>query len=65
MTLKCSAREMVVDVEHPTAGSIKMVASPLNIPTAPPVVRLPPPMLGEHTAQILHELLGMDDKSVS
>ena len=59
-----SARGMVVGVEHPTAGSIKMVASPMNIPTAPPVVRLPPPLLGEHTAQILHELLGMDDKSV-
>ncbi len=59
-----SAREMVVGVIHPTAGSIKMVASPMNIPTAPALVRLPPPILGEHTAQILHELLGMDDKSV-
>jgi crotonobetainyl-CoA:carnitine CoA-transferase CaiB-like acyl-CoA transferase len=58
------ARDMVVDVGHPSAGSIKMVASPLNIPTAQPVVRFPPPLLGEHTAQILHELLGMDDKSV-
>ncbi len=60
-----SARQMVVEVEHPTAGSIKMVASPMNIPTAPAVVRLPPPVLGEHTAQILHDLLGMDDNSVS
>jgi hypothetical protein len=29
------------------------------------VVRLPPPILGEHTAQILHELLGMDDTSLN
>jgi formyl-CoA transferase len=60
-----SARQMVVEVEHPTAGSIKMVASPMNIPTAPAVVRFPPPILGEHTAQILHDLLGIDDNSVS
>ncbi len=59
------ARGMVVDVDHPAAGSIKMVASPLNIPTAQTTVRYPPPMLGEHTAQILQELLAMDDKSVS
>ena len=58
------AREMVIDIEHPSAGSIRMVASPLKIPTAPPVVRLPPPMLGEHTEQILQELLGFDEKTV-
>jgi formyl-CoA transferase len=59
------ARQMVVEVDHPSAGLIKMVASPLKIPTAPPVVRLPPPLLGEHSALILHELLGMDDQSVA
>jgi formyl-CoA transferase len=59
------AREMVIEVEHPSAGSIKMVASPMKIPTASPEVRLPPPMLGEHSEQILHELLGMDDQSVA
>ncbi len=59
------ARQMVIDVEHPAAGSVKMVASPLKIPTAPPVVRLPPPMLGEHNTQVLHELLDMDDRSIA
>lgn len=58
------AREMVVQVEHPSAGKIKMVASPLNIPTAPTMIRYPPPMLGEHSDQILHELLGINEKSV-
>ncbi len=58
------ARQMVIDLPHPSAGSVKLVASPLNIPTAPPVVRLPPPMLGEHTSQVLRDLLGYDDKVI-
>jgi len=58
------AREMVIQVDHPGAGVIKMVASPLKIPTAPVKVRLPPPMLGEHTEKILHDLLGYDRSSV-
>jgi formyl-CoA transferase len=58
------AREMVIEVSHPEAGAIQMVASPLKIPTAPTVVRLPPPMLGEHSEQILHELLGFDGNIV-
>jgi formyl-CoA transferase len=58
------AREMVINVNHPSAGEIKMVASPLKIPTAPVEVRLPPPMLGEHTEAILSELLGYDKNRV-
>ena len=58
------AREMVIQVAHPSAGPIKMVASPVKIPTTPVDVRLPPPLLGEHTEQILHNLLGYDMKTV-
>jgi formyl-CoA transferase len=58
------AREMVIQVMHPSSGMIKMVASPLKIPTAPVEVRLPPPLLGEHTEQILYDLLGYDQKTL-
>jgi len=58
------ARQMVIEVPHPAAGPIRMIASPLNIPTAPVKVRFPPPMLGEHTAQILQDLLGYDQKAI-
>jgi crotonobetainyl-CoA:carnitine CoA-transferase CaiB-like acyl-CoA transferase len=46
---------------HPTAGSVQMVGSPLKIPTSPVVIRLAPPLLGEHTEQVLKEMLGYDE----
>ncbi len=58
------ARQMVIEVAHPSAGLVKMVASPLNIPTAPPVVRLPPPTLGQHSEEILQQVLGYDHEAV-
>ena len=58
------SREMVIDVLHASAGIVSMVASPLKIPTAPPVIRLPPPMLGEHTDEILHDLLRLDGETL-
>jgi formyl-CoA transferase len=58
------SRGMVINISHPTAGTIRMVASPLNIPTAPTEVHLPPPLLGEHTEQILQEVLGYNQDAV-
>jgi crotonobetainyl-CoA:carnitine CoA-transferase CaiB-like acyl-CoA transferase len=52
------ARELVVDVEHPTLGAIKALGSPIKMSATPPVVRRPAPRLGEHTAEILAELDG-------
>jgi formyl-CoA transferase len=54
------ARELVMEVPHPTEGSVPLLRSPLNIPTAPSEVRYPPPTLGQHTDQILSELLSFD-----
>lgn len=57
------ARNMVVEVEHPTAGSIRMAGIPFELSRTPAAVRSAPPLLGEHTADILTEVLGksMDD----
>ena len=54
------AREMVVEIEHPVAGTLKMLGSPLKLSTQPPgspapYLRRPPPVLGEHTDEILAE----------
>jgi crotonobetainyl-CoA:carnitine CoA-transferase CaiB-like acyl-CoA transferase len=46
----------VRELEHPTAGRIKVVGPPYRLSATPPVVRLPPPTLGQHTDAILAEL---------
>jgi formyl-CoA transferase len=51
------AREMVLEVNHPTAGAIKLAGFPYKLSATPAVIRRPPPQLGEHTEEILTELL--------
>ena len=58
------ARGMVMEVPHPTEGSVPLLRSPLNIPTAPSEVRYPPPTLGQHTDEILSELLNYDSEGI-
>jgi crotonobetainyl-CoA:carnitine CoA-transferase CaiB-like acyl-CoA transferase len=55
-----SAREMLVTMEHPTIGDLSLVGSPLKFSRTPVQYRLPPPRLGEHTEEILREILGKD-----
>lgn len=49
-------RQMVRDIPHPLSGNVSQVVSPLNFREAPLTYDKPPPLLGEHTAQILSEL---------
>jgi crotonobetainyl-CoA:carnitine CoA-transferase CaiB-like acyl-CoA transferase len=50
------ARAMAVGVAHPLQPALKLVASPIKMSLTPPTVRRPPPMLGEHTDEVLAEL---------
>ena len=50
------AREMVVELLHPTAGPLKMTGLPLKFSRTPGAVRTPPPTLGEHTDEVLRDL---------
>jgi formyl-CoA transferase len=54
-----AAREMLAEVQHPTIGPLKLVGSPVKLESARPAVRRPPPLLGEHTDEVLRETLGM------
>lgn len=51
------ARGMHIEVTDPDGDTIPMVGSPLHISTSPPVVRYPPPRLGEHTDEVLRNVL--------
>jgi crotonobetainyl-CoA:carnitine CoA-transferase CaiB-like acyl-CoA transferase len=45
-----------VPLEHPALGAVDQVAPPYELSATPASVRTPPPLLGEHTDQILGEL---------
>jgi crotonobetainyl-CoA:carnitine CoA-transferase CaiB-like acyl-CoA transferase len=53
-------RGMVQEVEHPTAGKVKLVGIPVKFTATPGEIRLPPPLLGQHTEEVLRDLLGLD-----
>jgi len=49
-------RQMVIDVDHPTEGKIKQVGIAIKLSDTPGNVRSPPPILGEHTDEVLTRL---------
>jgi crotonobetainyl-CoA:carnitine CoA-transferase CaiB-like acyl-CoA transferase len=58
------ARRMVETVAHPTIGDLKMLGIPFKFSDTPAAVRRPPPVLGEHTDEVLAEL-GMDTAAIA
>jgi crotonobetainyl-CoA:carnitine CoA-transferase CaiB-like acyl-CoA transferase len=51
---------------HAEAGSVDLIASPLSqMSASPATIRLPPPLLGEHTDAILQDLLGYSDERIA
>jgi crotonobetainyl-CoA:carnitine CoA-transferase CaiB-like acyl-CoA transferase len=50
------ARGLIVQLEHPSLGQARSIANPIRFSDTPVSYRLPPPLLGEHTAQILESL---------
>lgn len=59
------ARRMVLEVNHPLCGKIKMVGSPLKMSGDEDDAIGPPPTLGEHTAPILQGLLGYTPEEIA
>ncbi len=51
-------RNMVTTYPHPIAGQVKLVANPLKLSQTPVTTQRPPPLCGEHTQEVLRELLG-------
>jgi len=53
------ARRMIREVEHPIAGPVKVIGSPVNLSETPPEVNSPAPILGQHTESTLRDILGL------
>ena len=58
------SRNIQLNVPHPTVGNMKLVASPMRLSKTPTEVRMAPPTLGQHTEEILHERLKLNDQSI-
>jgi len=54
-----AAREMIETVRHPSAGDLRVLGLPIKLSDTPGAVTTPPPRLGEHTAAVLEDVLGL------
>ncbi|MFV2054359.1 CaiB/BaiF CoA transferase family protein [Aliiroseovarius sp. YM-037] len=53
--------EMLIDIDHPVLGGLRLVGSPVHLSDAPLTVRHAPPRLGEHTEEVIKEF-GLGEK---
>ncbi len=59
------ARGIKVEMNHPVAGKLPTVASPMRFSATPVEYKLAPPVLGQHTEEILRGLLQLDDAAIA
>lgn len=58
------AREMQINLPHPTAGQVKLVASPMKLSATPVTYPSAPPLLGQHTQSVLADVLGYGEQQL-
>jgi len=59
------ATGMIVEVPHPTAGPLRLAGIPIKMSQTPTTVRLPPPLLGEHTREVLRDVAGYSEEHLN
>lgn len=59
------ARGLVMEAPHPTAGKVKLVRSPMRLSASPAETQVAPPLLGQHTDEVLREVLGRSDAEIA
>jgi CoA:oxalate CoA-transferase len=63
--LQIAARDMIIDVNHPTAGRFKVVNTPFRFSRTPSRVEQVSPELGGHTQDVLGQLLGITETEIA
>lgn len=51
-------------MDHPLCGPMKLVNTPVKYSHSKPSIRTPPPLLGQHTDEVLREVIGMNDAEI-
>ena len=59
------ARGMQVDLPHPSGATVKLVRNPIRMTATPPRVQSHPPTLGEHTDEVLRDVLKLSDAQIA
>ena len=62
---EATARKLVTRIPHPTLGEIPNIASPIRYQRTPVVDPVPAPTIGQHTQEILHQVLGYSDERIA
>jgi CoA:oxalate CoA-transferase len=57
-------REMIIELQHPKAGTVKIANTPLKLSKTPAKIEITAPLLGQHTDELLHDLLGYTQEKI-
>jgi crotonobetainyl-CoA:carnitine CoA-transferase CaiB-like acyl-CoA transferase len=58
-------RDMIAEVQHPTIGALRLTGMPIKYSETPSTIRRPPPLLGEHTDEVLTEVMDYSPKQIN
>ncbi len=57
-------RGLLIEMDHPELGKVKQIAPAIKMSSTPCVVESPPPLLGQHTDEVLRDIAGYDDDKI-